>query len=52
VLGKQVGNAILNFSKNKILVVRNGKVIRLERKNAALKYLSKKWKTSMDIYHE
>lgn len=50
--GKQVDNAIINFSKNKNLVVKDGKVVRLERKNTVTKYLSKKWKSFWGYYYE
>lgn len=50
--GKHIDNAIINFSKNRILIVKDGKVIRLERKNAVTRYLSKKWKTFWDYYDE
>jgi len=39
--GKQVENAILDFSKNKNLVVRDGIVIRLESKNKVLRCLGR-----------
>lgn len=39
--GKQVGDTILNFSKSKNIIVEDGKVVKLERKNAILKLISK-----------
>jgi hypothetical protein len=39
--GKQVDNAIIDFSKSKNLVVRDGIVIRLERKNNLMRWISK-----------
>lgn len=50
--GKLVENAIINFSNNRNLVVRDGKAIRLERKNAVTRYLSKKWKRFWSYYEE
>ena len=51
-LGKQVDNATLNFSKSKKLIVRDGIVIRLERKNKITRALSKFWKSLLLIYFE
>ena len=50
--GKQVENSILNFSKSKYLVVREGKVVRLERKNLVTRWFSKVWKKTFDYYNE
>jgi hypothetical protein len=50
--GKQVDNSILNFSKSKKIIVRNGKVVRLERINPVTKWLSKVWKKMFDYYNE
>jgi hypothetical protein len=51
-LGKQVDNATLNFSKSKKLIVRDGIVIRLERKNKITRALSKFWKEVFTEYFE
>jgi hypothetical protein len=48
--GRQVDNAIIDFSKFKNLVVRDGIVIRLERKNKVMRWLSKTWKTFWGYY--
>ena len=50
--GQQVNNAVINFSKSKNLVVRDGKVVRLERKNPFTKWLSKTWKLFWGYYNE
>jgi len=50
--GKHIDNGVINFSKNRNLVVKDGKVIRLERKNAVTRYLSKKWKSFWGYYEE
>lgn len=50
--GKIVENGTINFSNNRNLVVRNCRVIRLERKNAVTRYLSKKWKQFWNYYEE
>jgi hypothetical protein len=50
-LGKQVDNAIIDFSKSKNLVVRDGIVLRLERKNKLMRWFSKTWK-SIFLYYE
>ena len=50
--GKQVDNAIIDFSKSKNLVVRDGIVIRLERKNKLMRWFSKTWKSFYDYYEE
>jgi hypothetical protein len=39
--GKFIDNATINFSKSKKLIVRDGKVVRLERKNAFTRWLSR-----------
>lgn len=52
ILGKQVDNATLNFSKSKKLIVRDGIVIRLERKNKITRALSKFWKEVFTEYFE
>ena len=50
--GKQVDNAIIDFTKSKNLVVRDGIVIRLERKNRVMRWLSKAWKSFWSYYEE
>lgn len=50
--GKFVDNATINFSKSKKLIVRDGKVVRLERKNPFTKWLSKLLKQMGDNYYE
>lgn len=50
--GKQVDNAIIDFTKSKNLVVRDGILIRLERKNKVLRWLSKTWKSFFGNYEE
>jgi hypothetical protein len=50
--GKQVNNSILNFSKSKNLIVREGKVVRLERKNPVTRWLSKVWHKAFYYYNE
>jgi hypothetical protein len=52
IFDKRVENAIVNFSNTKNLVVRDGKVIRIERKNVVTRYLSKKWKQFWSYYDE
>jgi len=39
--GEMIENAIINFSKSKNIIVRDGKVVRLERKNPLTKWLSR-----------
>ena len=51
-LGQQVDNAVINFSKSKNLVVRDGKVVRLERKNPFTRWLSKTWKSFWGYYNK
>ena len=41
--GKLVGSMVINFSKNRNLVVKKGKVVRFESKNAIAKFTSKLW---------
>jgi hypothetical protein len=48
--GNQVGTSIINFSKSKNLVVRDGKVVRLERKNPLTRWFSKVWKSIFSYY--
>jgi hypothetical protein len=50
-LGKQIDNAVLNFSKSKNLIVRNGMVVRLERKNKIIRALSKFCKEVFTEYY-
>lgn len=50
--GKQVDNAIIDFTKSKNLVVRDGIVIRLERKNKMMRWFSKTWKSFWGYYEE
>jgi hypothetical protein len=50
--GNQLDNALINFSKSKILIVREGKVVRLERKNPVSRRFSKAWKKLIDYYYE
>lgn len=50
--GKLIENEIVHFSNNKNLIVHDGKVLRLERKNPVTRYLSKKWKQFWSLYEE
>lgn len=50
--GKQVDNAIIDFTKSKNLVVRDGILIRLERKNNGMRWLSKIWKSFFIYYND
>ncbi|WP_417858781.1 hypothetical protein [Xanthomarina gelatinilytica] len=50
--GRPVETAILNFTKSKNMVVRHGKVVRLERKNPFTRWISKAWKQMWDYYNE
>jgi len=50
--GKQIGDAKINFSASKYLIVRDGKVVRLERKNAITRWLSRLIKQLFNNYHE
>lgn len=50
--GNQVDNAIIDFTKSKNLVVRDGIVIRLERKNKVLRWFSNTWKSYWGYYEE
>lgn len=50
--GQQVGTSLINFSKHKNLVVREGKVVRLERKNPVTKWMFKIWKTFWNYYYK
>lgn len=49
---KPVESTLINFTESKILVVRDGKVVRLERKNPFTRWLSKTWKQLWEYYHE
>jgi hypothetical protein len=51
-LGKPVETGCINFSNSKNLIVRNGKVVRLERKNPLTRSLSKLWKKIFNSYNE
>jgi hypothetical protein len=50
--GKQVENAIIDFTKSKNLVVRDGILIRSEHKNKIMRWLSKNWKSFWSYYEE
>jgi hypothetical protein len=52
IFGKQLDNATINFSKSKNLIVRNGRVVRLERKNPLTKWLSRIVKQIGENYYE
>ena len=47
--GQQVDNDVINFSKSKNLVVRNGKVVRLERKKPFYKMVIKNLEVNLGI---
>lgn len=49
---KPVKDGLINFSLKDNLVVRNGKVIRIESKNPIIRFLSKKWRQFWNIYKE
>jgi hypothetical protein len=51
-LGKPVETSLINFTKTKNLIVREGKVVRIERKNTFLRWLSKIWKKKFGHYYE
>lgn len=51
-LGRQVDNEIIDFSKTKNLVVRDDIVIRLEHKNKVMRWFSKTWKNFWGYYEE
>lgn len=51
-IGRQVDNEIIDFSKTKNLVVRDGIVIRLEHKNKVMRWFSKTWKNFWGYYEE
>ena len=51
-LGQPVETALINFTKTKNLVIRNGKVVRFERKSPFMRWLSKTWKVSWEYYYE
>lgn len=50
--GKQVDSGIIDFSYSKNLIVRNGIVIRLERKDKFLRWLYKNWNILLGNYME
>lgn len=47
-----VDNATINFSKAKNIIVRDGKLVRLERKNVITKWLSEFYKEIFDINYD
>lgn len=52
IYGKPAENGTLDFTKSKNIIVREGKVIRLERKNPLTRWLSRTWKQTLDYYNE
>lgn len=48
--GKQLDSAIINFNKHQNLIVRDGKVVRLERKNPVARAISKFFKKVFMVY--
>lgn len=52
ILGRQVDNAIIDFTKTKNLIVRDSIVIRLERKNKVMRWISKTWKSFWGYYED
>jgi hypothetical protein len=50
--GKPVFNAVINFSRKKKLIVRDGMVVRFERKNPITRWLSKMNKKIFSNYYE
>ena len=50
--GRQIDNAIIDFSKRKNLVVRQNKVIRIENKNELIRRISKIWVKYFGYYHD
>ncbi len=50
--GQPVKTTLINFNKTKNLVVREGKVVRVELKNPFMKWLSKTWKKTFVYYNE
>ena len=48
--GKQLNNAIIDFSKSKKIIVRDGMFIRFERKNKIISVLSKYWKEFTECF--
>lgn len=52
IYGEQVESSIINFTKYKNMVVRDGKVVRLERKNLFTRWLSKLWKNICNYYYD
>lgn len=50
--GKQPDTSIINFSKSKNLIVREGKVVRLERKNPITRWFAKLWKKTFGYYND
>jgi len=47
-----VEEGTINFTKSKNIIVRDGRIIRLERKNSFMRAISKKCKKSFGIYKE
>lgn len=50
--GKQIEDGTINFSGSKNLVVRGGKVVRLERKNFITRFMSNSFKKFFGDYYE
>lgn len=50
--GKQVKSGKINFSNSKNLIVRDGKVVRVERKNFITRFLSNSFKKFIGTYNE
>jgi hypothetical protein len=50
--GKQIEDGIINFTDSKNLVVRGGKVVRLERKNLITRFMSNSFKKFFGDYYE
>lgn len=50
--GKQVDNAIIELTKTKNLVVKDGVVIRIEHKNKIIQWFTKNWRNFMGYYEE
>jgi hypothetical protein len=52
IFGEKVENGIIDFTESKVIVVREGIIIRLERKNKLMRLLSKTWKRFWSYYEE
>lgn len=50
--GEQVDSLLIDFNKTKNLIVRDGKVLRFERKNPTTRGISKAWKSFWGYYHD